>query len=234
MPDRGAELSRGSAARERSIVGKDVQPEIACMVVGPLATNAYIVSCPETRKAVIVDPGGDPRLISAYIEEKGLEPIEIVVTHGHGDHIAAVAALKREYSIGFAIHGDDREMVKLSVREAPYWGLGTIEEPEIDRTLDDGDIIGIGNVRGTVLHTPGHSPGGISLHFGRFVLAGDTLFNRSVGRTDLQGGSMETLARSISSRLFTLPDETIVYCGHGPRTTIGEEKRENPFVADYA
>jgi len=208
-------------------------PEIACRVVGPLATNAYIIHCTVTKKALIVDPGGDPHLISSYIAENELEPVEIVVTHGHSDHIAAVAHLKREYGIGFAIHEADREMVKHSVREARYWGMGTIEEPEIDRTIGDGDTIEIGEVRGSVIHTPGHSPGGISLHFGDFVVVGDTLFNRSVGRTDLQGGSMETLARSIRNRLFTLPDETVVYCGHGPETTIGEERRENPFVADY-
>jgi hydroxyacylglutathione hydrolase len=214
-------------------MGKDIHPGIACRVVGPLATNAYIVSCPVTRKTLIVDPGGDPHIISSYIEENGLAPIEIVVTHGHSDHIASVALLKKEYGIGFAIHEADREMIKHSVREARYWGMGTIEEPEIDRTLSDGFTIEIGEVRGTVIHTPGHSPGGISLHFGRFVIVGDTLFNRSVGRTDLQGGSMETLVRSIRNRLFTLPDETIVYCGHGPETTIGEERKANPFVADY-
>jgi hydroxyacylglutathione hydrolase len=199
-------------------------------VVGPLATNAYIVSCPETRKAIIVDPGGDPHVISAYIKKQNLEPIEVISTHGHSDHIAGVAALMREYDIGFALHEADREMVPLSVREAPYWGMGSIEGPVIDRTLDEGDTIKIGNVQSTVLHTPGHSAGGISLLFDGFVIVGDTLFFRSIGRTDLHGGSMEVLLDSISSKLFTLPDETIVYCGHGPATTIGEEKRENPFL----
>ena len=123
------------------------------------------------------------------------------------------------------------EMVKLSVRDAPFWGMGAIEEPVIDRTLDDGDTIEIGDVRGTVLFTPGHSPGGISLLFEGFVIVGDTLFNRSIGRTDLHGGSMQTLIDSIRTKLFTLPGETIAYCGHGPQTTIGEEKRENPFLA---
>ena len=119
----------------------------------------------------------------------------------------------------------------MSIREAPFWGMGSIEGPEIDRTLSEGDTIEIGNVRGSVLHTPGHSPGGISLVFDGFVIVGDTLFYRSIGRTDLQGGSMRILLESIRSKLFTLPDETIAYCGHGPATTIGEEKRENPFLA---
>jgi hydroxyacylglutathione hydrolase len=203
---------------------------ITCKVVGPLATNAYIVSCSETRKAVIIDPGGDPHIIIRCISENRLEPIEIVSTHGHSDHIAAVATLKREYGIGFALHEADREMVKLSVREAPFWGMGSIEEPGIDRTLGGGDEIHVGNARGTILHTPGHSPGGISLVFDHFVVVGDTLFNRSIGRTDLHGGNFEVLLSSIREKIFTLPDETIVYCGHGPQTTVGDEKRENPFL----
>ena len=231
MSDGGADLSGHSKAREESMTGKGTETRIACRVVGPLATNAYIVHCAETGKALIVDPGGDPHLISSYIAEKKLEPIYIVSTHGHSDHIAAVAQLKMEYGVCFALHEADREMVKLSVREAPYWGMGAIEEPEIDRTLGEGDVIEIGNTRCTVLHTPGHSPGGISLLFDRFVIVGDTLFNRSIGRTDLHGGSMETLLGSIRNKLFILPDETIVYCGHGPDTTIGEEKRGNPFLA---
>ena len=138
--------------------------------------------------------------------------------------------MKEEYGVGYALHEADREMVPLSVREAPFWGMGAIVGPEIDRTIGEGDTLEIGNVRGTVLHTPGHSPGGISLLFDGCVIVGDTLFYRSIGRTDLQGGSMQTLLESIRSKLFTLPDETIAYCGHGPATTIGEEKRENPFL----
>lgn len=203
---------------------------VACRVVGPIETNCYILSCSETRKAVIVDPGGDAGLIEAFIEEARLEPIEIVCTHGHSDHIASVGDLKERFGIPFAIHGADLEMVKLSVEEAPFWGLGRIKEPKIDRILSPDDSIVFGAARGTVLHTPGHTPGGISLLFDGFVLAGDTLFNRSIGRTDLAGGDLDTLLESIRTQLFTLPDETIVYCGHGPRTTIGEEKRENPFL----
>ena len=204
---------------------------ITCKVVGPLATNAYIVSCNETGKALIIDPGGDPDAIEAYISGENLEPVEIISTHGHSDHIAAVAHLKRTYGIGYSLHEADREMVKLSVKEAPYWGMGPIEEPEIERTLAGGDTVRFGNASAGVLHTPGHSPGGISLLFDGFVIVGDTLFNRSIGRTDLAGGSMEALLDSIREKLFVLPDETIVYCGHGPRTTIGEEKRGNPFLA---
>ena len=205
---------------------------VACRVVGPIETNCYILSCSETRKAVIVDPGGDADVIEAFIEEARLEPVEIVSTHGHSDHIASVGDLKERFGIPFAIHGADLGIVKLSVKEAPFWGLGRLKEPKIDRILSPGDSIVVGTARGTVLHTPGHTPGGISLLFDGFVIVGDTLFYRSIGRTDLSGGDLDTLLGSIRTELFTLSDATIVYCGHGPRTTIGEEKCENPFLAD--
>ncbi|MDD4858016.1 MAG: MBL fold metallo-hydrolase [Candidatus Krumholzibacteria bacterium] len=205
---------------------------IACRVVGAIETNWYILSCPRTRKAVIVDPGGGEDVIEAYVKETLIEPVEIVSTHGHSDHIAAAGALAERYGVPFAIHGADLAIVKLSVREAPFWGLGKIKEPRIGRILSQGDTISFGNVRGSVRHTPGHTPGGISILFDGFVIVGDTLFNRSVGRTDLEGGDLDALLNSIRTQLFTLPDETIVYCGHGPRTTIGEEKRENPFLMD--
>ena len=205
---------------------------IACKVVGPIETNCYILSCPETRKAVIVDPGGDADVIEAYIGETRLEPVEIVSTHGHSDHVAAVAELKERYGVPFAVHEADAGIVKLSVKESPLWGLGVIKDPKIDRMLSAGDTIAFGGARGRVLHTPGHTPGGISILFDGFVLVGDTLFNRSIGRTDLTGGNLDSLLRSVRTELFTLPDETVVYCGHGPRTTIGEEKRENPFFED--
>ena len=205
---------------------------IARKVVGPLATNCYILSCPETRKSVIIDPGGDPDLIKAFIEQTRLEPIEIISTHGHIDHIAGVADLKRHFSIGYAIHKDACEIVKLSVKEAPFWGTGMIEEPSIDRTLEPGNTITFGTVSGKILYTPGHSPGGISLLFDGLIIVGDTIFNKGIGRTDLYGGNFETLMNSIRTVLFALPDDTIVYSGHGQKTTIGEEKRENPFIND--
>jgi hydroxyacylglutathione hydrolase len=203
---------------------------IACLVVGPIETNCYILSCPETGKAIIIDPGGDPDRIESRIEEARLEPVEIISTHGHSDHIASVANLKERYRIPYALHAADLEIIKLSVREAPFWGMGRIKEPKVDRTVAAGDSIAFGTVTGKVLHTPGHTPGGISILFDGFVIVGDTLFNRSIGRTDLYGGDFEILLRSIRTELFTLPDATAVYCGHGPQTTIGEEKRENPFL----
>jgi hydroxyacylglutathione hydrolase len=210
---------------------KDSDVRIITRVVGPIETNCYILSCPETKKAVIVDPGGDADVIEAAVEDARVEPVLVVSTHGHSDHIASAAEIQKRYGIPFALHGDDVPIVKLSVKEAPFWGMGTIREPSIDRILSAGDEISFGGARGAVRHTPGHTPGGISIVFGAFVLVGDTLFQRSIGRTDFTGGNLDTLLDSIRRELFTLPDETIVYCGHGPRTTIGEEKRENPFLA---
>ncbi len=211
---------------------EDIQVRVACRVVGPIQTNCYILSCPETRKAVIVDPGGDPDVIEVAVEEARLEPVEIVCTHGHSDHIASAAELVERYGVPLAIHGADLGIVKLSIAEAPFWGMGNIREPKVSRVLAAGDEIVFGEARGKVLHTPGHTPGGISILFDGFVLAGDTLFHRSIGRTDFEGGDLDTLLASIRNELFTLSDRTIVYCGHGPRTTIGEEKRENPFLSE--
>jgi len=209
-----------------------LRPSVAYLVVGPIETNCFLISCPETRKGIILDPGGDPDLIEARIEKARLEPIEIISTHGHSDHIASVADLKDRYGIPFAIHSADLEIVKHSLREAPFWGMGRIRDPKVDRVLSAGDAVAFGTVNGTVIHTPGHTPGGISIMFGDCVFVGDTLFSRSIGRTDLYGGDLDTLFRSIREELFTLPDETVVYCGHGPQTSVGEEKRENPFLVE--
>ena len=207
-----------------------ISAEIICAVVGPLATNCYVLGCPETKQAVIVDPGGDPDLVMEIVRGKKLEPVQIICTHGHSDHIAAVSTLKAAFGVDFAIHAEAREIVKSSVIEAPLWGMGTIEEPEIDVTLSHGDTIRFGAVEGVVRHTPGHSPGGISIVFDTFVLVGDTLFAGSIGRTDLPGGDFNTLLDSIRRELLTLPGETIVYCGHGPHTRIDIERAQNPFI----
>ncbi len=209
---------------------KGSEVRIVTRVVGPIETNCYILSCADTKKAIVVDPGGDADAIEASVEDAGVEPVLVVSTHGHSDHIASVPEIKERYGIPFALHGDDLRIAKLSVKEAPFWGMGTIREPKVDRVLAAGDEIAFGRAKGVVRHTPGHTPGGISIVFDGFVLVGDTLFQRSIGRTDFTGGDLDTLLESIRRELFTLPDETIVYSGHGPRTTIGEEKRENPFL----
>ncbi|MBN1163401.1 MAG: MBL fold metallo-hydrolase [Candidatus Krumholzibacteriota bacterium] len=203
------------------------------LVVGPLATNCYVLSCEETGEAIILDPGAEEDKIKQLVTELSLQPVTLVLTHGHSDHMAAAAVLKREYAIPLALHGDDIETMKRSVADAPLWGLGTVEYPEVDVLLAAGDSIDFGKISGRVLHTPGHTRGGISLLFERVVFSGDTLFALSIGRTDFFGGDMDTLLRSIRRELFTLPGETIVYCGHGPSTSIATEKDQNPFLNGY-
>jgi len=229
----GFDRISGWHARRRKRLGKKVLPRISSSVVGPLQTNCYILSCPYTAEAIIVDPGADAEVIAALVDQANLKPVMIVATHGHSDHIGGVAALQRRYGIDFALHESDIDIVKRSIKEAPLWGLGTIEEPDITKTFKDGDEISFGRVTGKILHTPGHTIGGISILFEKFVIVGDTLFRRSVGRTDLYSGNMDDLTKSIKDILFKLPDETEVFCGHGQPTTIGEEKRDNPFVYLY-
>lgn len=205
---------------------------IETIVVGPLATNCYVLSCEDpcaASEAIIIDPGGDPERIKDYIERSGVTPILIVLTHGHSDHMVSAAGLAVEYGIDAVMHGDDLDTLEMSVADAPMWGLGSPENVPIARKLKAGDTIEFGGETGKVLHTPGHTKGGMSLLFDGAVFVGDTLFARSIGRTDFFGGDMETILDSIRRELFSLPEDTAVYTGHGPATTIGEEKRHNPF-----
>jgi glyoxylase-like metal-dependent hydrolase (beta-lactamase superfamily II) len=204
--------------------------DIKGLTVGPLETNCFIVSCRKTRKALIIDPGGNAEAIAKLAAETAVDPVLIVLTHGHSDHMAAAAPLMRRFGIGLAIHGADIDTMKLSVDDAPMWGMGAVEYPEVTSLLSDNEEIPFGEASAVVMHTPGHTRGGISILAGGAVFAGDTLFYGSIGRTDFFGGDMETLLESVRTRLFTLPDPTPVHCGHGPSTTIGREKAHNPFL----
>jgi glyoxylase-like metal-dependent hydrolase (beta-lactamase superfamily II) len=216
---------------------------VETLVVGPLGTNCYVLSSGDSGEAgdgsgevsgdsgeaIIIDPGGSFERIRDYIERSGVKPVMIVLTHGHSDHMASAARLAAEYGIGVAMHENDIDTLERSVADAPMWGLGSPDNVSTTRRLSAGDKIEFGEAKGTVLHTPGHTKGGISILFDGAVFVGDTLFAGSIGRTDFFGGDMKTILASIRSELFTLPDDTVVYTGHGPATTIGEEKRHNPF-----
>ncbi len=204
--------------------------DVARLVVGPLETNCFIVSCSKTGKALIIDPGGNAGAIADHITGAGLVPVTIVLTHGHSDHMAAAAPLMRRFGIGLAMHADDIETMRLSVDDSPLWGMGDVEYPEVSSLLSEPGEIGFGEVSAGVLHTPGHTLGGISILTCGMVFAGDTLFSGSIGRTDFFGGDMDMLLESVRTKLFTLPDDTPVHCGHGPSTTIGRERRHNPFL----
>lgn len=201
------------------------------MPVGPLQANCFIVGCDKTRKAAIIDPGGDADRLLSVLERENLELSAIVNTHGHFDHVGGNKEIKAATGAELMIHTQDAPMLAHLTHTAAAWGLRAEESPPPDRLLEDGDLIDFGNLQFKVIHTPGHSPGGICLHVDseQSLFVGDTLFAGSIGRTDLPGGDYDTLIRSIQTRLFVLPDETAVYNGHMEPTTIGKEKRFNPF-----
>lgn len=201
------------------------------LVVGLLQCNCYLVGDPETSDAIVIDPGDDPDAILAAAERHGLRLGAAVATHAHFDHVLAAEALRERAGIPFWIHGDDLDILSWQ-QEAGLWFLG-IElppPPEVDRRLTDGDEAAAGSLRLEVVHTPGHSPGSISLVApADAVFSGDTLFAGSIGRTDLPGGSQELEVASIRNRLFPLEDLP-VYPGHGEATTLHRERASNPFV----
>jgi glyoxylase-like metal-dependent hydrolase (beta-lactamase superfamily II) len=199
------------------------------LVVGMLQCNCYLVACKDTKEAIVIDPGGDAPLILDRVKELGLSIKYIVNTHGHIDHIAANRAVKDATGAQLAIHRDDAEW--LVTDQGAYARMLGVSSPgpAADVLLEQGDEIAFGKERLQVIHTPGHSRGGISLVGDGVVFCGDTLFAMGVGRVDLPGGSWETLMNTIKTRLFTMPDDTVAYPGHGPETTIGREKQLNPW-----
>lgn len=206
------------------------KPKVEVLIVGPLFSNCYIVWDDNVKEGVIIDPGDDADIILKAVREVDVKIKYILATHGHFDHVGAVAPLKRELKVEFLAHKGDFFFIEDGENAARRWGIDIEQPPKPDRFIDDGDKIKIGSFDLEVLHTPGHSPGGISFFYDRIIFGGDTLFQGSIGRTDFRKGSFEDLSRSIKTRLYTLPDDTIVYTGHGPVTTIGDEKRYNAFV----
>jgi hydroxyacylglutathione hydrolase len=198
------------------------------VVVGGLETNCYLVSCETTRECAVVDPGAEHELIFLAIAEDGLKPVLLINTHGHVDHIGANRDVKEHFGTPIAIHAADAPMLGMVQQLELSLFLGAKDSPAADRMLRDGDIVRIGVDSLRVLHTPGHSPGSISLLADGFLLSGDTLFMEGVGRTDLPGGSRAQLVASIREKLMTLPDDLLVLPGHGPHTTIGHERENNP------
>jgi hydroxyacylglutathione hydrolase len=201
------------------------------LVVGPFASNCYVVGSDSTKHGLIIDPGAEAKLILKTVNDLDLKIALILVTHAHIDHIGALAAVRENTGAKFAIHEAEAtaSLGMFSRMMSSMTGGSFNKPPKPDRLLKDGDTIDVDDLRFTVLHTPGHSPGGISLYGQGILFSGDTLFNYGIGRTDFPGCSYEQIMDSIQNRLMTLPDDTVVYPGHGPATTIGEEKRGNPF-----
>lgn len=199
------------------------------LVVGPLEENTYIIGDEESKKAIVIDPGDEPDRIMDVIKESCLEVDSIICTHAHFDHIGAAGDIKRETGAPIILHRDDLETYDLAKDQAALWGYGVDDLPKPDSFIDEGNDVRVGNLNFKVMHTPGHSRGGICLYGEGIVITGDTIFQGSVGRTDFPGGSIEKLKESFK-RLLDLPDETHVLAGHGPETTIGKEKTGNFFV----
>ena len=202
----------------------------------PFFKNGYVVSCRETREGVVIDPGDEAGELISAVKADGVTVKAILLTHAHLDHITGVAHTKRMYGVDVWLHKDDEFLYRGVVEQGQMFGLRVERQPPIDRYFEPGTPFRFGRLTVDILHTPGHCPGGVCLAIGpqdaaeRTLFVGDTLFAGSIGRTDLPGGDTETLLRSIREVLFAFPDETQVYSGHGPVTTIGEERRSNPFL----
>jgi hydroxyacylglutathione hydrolase len=200
------------------------------LAVGPIQANCFIVGCDETRQAAVIDPGDEADRILLALADAKLTVVQLINTHGHFDHVGANRRMKQATGAPLLIHALDVPMLSQLSRSAAAWGMTAENSPQPDRTIDDGDLIQVGTLTFRVIHTPGHTPGGVSLLAGSSLFVGDTLFAGSVGRTDFPGGSFDDLKKSIRDKLFTLPADVTVYTGHGPETTIGAERRGNPFV----
>ncbi len=201
------------------------------VVVGALETNCYLVSCDETQACAVIDPGAEPEKIFAAIAEKGLMPVIVLNTHGHVDHIGANSDVVRKYGVPLAMHPADTGFLKASDYLELSMLLGAKDSPRPERLLSHGDEIPFGRVSLRVIHLPGHSAGSVGFLGPGFLFSGDTMFCGGVGRTDLPGGSWKELESSIRDRILTLPGETVVLPGHGPWTTVEQERDSNPFLS---
>ena len=202
---------------------------ISSLALGAYQTNCYILFEEQGKEAIVIDPGFEPEKILDWLKKNELAIRYIVVTHGHGDHIGAIPELKKAFpQAKVLVHALEQHRLS-DPRSSLICLMGSQAIMTADQYVEEDEVISLGNLHLKVLFTPGHTEGGISLLGDGCVFAGDTLFQGSVGRTDLQGGRFEDLEKSIRNKLYALPDETVVYPGHGPQTTIGEEKKFNAF-----
>ena len=204
------------------------------LIVGSMEVCCYIAGCSKTGKGAVIDPGGDVDRILATVKEMGLEIEQIIATHGHPDHVCGNRELKEATGASLVFHQEDEEFFQKPEVSNYFSMLGLEASPPADVTVVEGDKIAFGEESFSVIHTPGHTPGGMCLLNGTDLLTGDTLFVGGIGRTDFPGGSYEDLIRAVTDKLLVLPDETVVWPGHGyggKRSTIGEEKRTNPYFS---
>ncbi len=203
------------------------------LVVGPLMANCFICGCSKTKEAVVIDPGGDADTILLSLADSKLKVKYIINTHGHFDHVSANGKMKDATGADILIHPLDAPMLEKLSSSAAFFGVSVENSPPCDQTLEEDDTVSFGDITLKVIHTPGHTPGGISLYTNGIVFVGDTLFAGSIGRTDFPGGDFNTLISSIKTKLFNMEDDIRVFSGHGPETSIGVEKRHNPFVGQF-
>jgi glyoxylase-like metal-dependent hydrolase (beta-lactamase superfamily II) len=204
--------------------------------VPPFLKNGFVVACEETGQAILIDPGDEVDELLTVVRERSLTVAHILVTHGHMDHVAGITAARKATGAPVSLHRDDLFLYEAAVEQGRMFGYDVVQPGPPDSFLEPNARFSVGRLEVTVLHTPGHSPGGVCFLIGPTgsteveVFAGDTLFARSIGRTDLPRGDYKTLMASIRGVLMTLPDELRVHPGHGPATTIGDERRSNPFL----
>jgi glyoxylase-like metal-dependent hydrolase (beta-lactamase superfamily II) len=214
------------------------KPIIRQIPIGPLQVLTYLVACPQTKEAVLIDPAGEEEKISALIEEEDVKVKYILNTHGHADHVLANQRLKQRLSAPTCMHElDDQFFSQKDAREESSKEFGLLPSEPVDIRLKDGNVLEVGTLKIEVIHTPGHTPGSVCYLVNGDLFTGDTLFVGAVGRTDLKGASLDTLLDSLEKKLLPLPVETMVWPGHDygetPTSTIGREMEENPYITDF-